>query len=105
MTSFHLRIMNLEGPGAPVLELVAPATMPVESRLLPWLSAQKVMATAVNFVRTPHKVLASARLLDQDGTPATPRRAADAMVHVRRRLAQLEARTSCDTVELALVSA
>ncbi|MBN1611144.1 MAG: hypothetical protein JW940_31215 [Polyangiaceae bacterium] len=105
MTSFHLRLNYLEGPGAPELELVAPAAMQVESRFLPWLRDQRMTPTAVNVVRTPHKVFASARLLDQDGAPAIPSRAADVMVYVRRCLVHLEAERSREPPELVRVSA
>ena len=90
MTSFHLRLICLEGPGAPELELVAPAAMGVESRFLSWLRAQNVVPVAVNVARTPLKLFASARLYDLEGTPAIPRRAADVMVHLRRCLLQPE---------------
>jgi hypothetical protein len=103
--SFHLRLMHLEGPGAPELELVAPAAMEIESRFLFWLRAQNVIPAAVNVVRTAHKVFASARLLDQDGTPAVPRRAADVMVHVRSCLLRLEAESRSGLRDLAPMTA
>jgi hypothetical protein len=105
MTSFHLRIMYLEGSGTPELELVAPAAMEVESRFLSWLQAQNVMPAAVNFVRTAYKVFVSARLLDQDGMPAIPSRAADVMAYVRRCLLRLEAESSSEPRRLAPISA
>jgi hypothetical protein len=105
VASFHLQLTHLEGPGAPELELVAPAAMEIESRFLSWLQAQNVIPAAINFVRTAHKVFVSARLLDQDGTPAIPSRAADIMVYVRRCLLRLEGDSSSEPRELPAVSA
>lgn len=90
MTCIHLRLNYLEGPGAPALELVAPKGTEAESRFLASIIAQNTIPTAVRVIRTTNKVIASARLFEQDGTPAIPRRAADIMVGVRRCLAQLE---------------